>query len=167
VKYAPSLPTLNRFAVLAPEPEEKSKTPNDEDTFARNPLPKGDTRPQEWERHLLMALVRAVAPSPNSLCVKIEIQTTDMAVVVGAHALLDSSTTGLFVDEGFVWAHGLTTHEVTCPIPVYNINGTLNKAGAIREVVDMILRYKGHSECMALVVTWLRKEQVILGYPWL
>jgi hypothetical protein len=26
----PLLPTYNRFAVLAPEPEEKSETPNDE-----------------------------------------------------------------------------------------------------------------------------------------
>jgi hypothetical protein len=104
----PSLPTSNRFAVLVPELEEKSETLNDEDTFAKNPLPKGDTQPQKWEQHLPMALVRAIAPSPNLLRVKIEIQTMDTAVVVGAHMLLDSGTTGLFINEGFVRVHGLT-----------------------------------------------------------
>jgi hypothetical protein len=71
------------------------------------------------------------------------------------------------MDKGFMRAHGLTTRKVTYPIPVYNIDGTPNEAGAIQEVVDVILRYEGHSERMALAVTQLRKEQVILGYPWL
>jgi len=32
------------------------------------------------------------------------------------------------------------------PIPVYNVDGTLNEAGSITEVVDLILRYRNHLE---------------------
>ena len=43
----------------------------------------------------------------------------------------------------------------------------LNKAGPITEVVDMILCYKGHSECTIFTVTATRQEDVILGLQWL
>ncbi len=35
------------------------------------------------------------------------------------------------------------------------------------EVVDLILRYKRHSERILLAVTNLRKKNLILGYTWL
>ena len=39
------------------------------------------------------------------------------------------------------------------PIPVYNVDRTLNEAGSIREVVNMIMTYDQHSECILLTVT--------------
>src|SRR6267154_6572845 len=50
------------------------------------------------------------------------------------------------------------------PIPVYNIDGTLNEAGSIHEVVDVVLCYKDHSEQVQFVVTGLGKQDAILGY---
>jgi transposase InsO family protein len=50
---------------------------------------------------------------------------------------------------------------------VYNIDGTLNEAGSIREVVDVVLRYKDHSERVQFAVTGLGKQDAILGYTWL
>src|SRR5262249_51523654 len=64
-------------------------------------------------------------------------------VVKGVTALLDSGATGLFIDRDFVWTQGLTTRPLTHPIPVWNVDGTMNAAGAIQEVVDLILRYRG------------------------
>ena len=53
------------------------------------------------------------------------------------------------------------------PIPVYNVDGTLNEAGSITEVVDLILRYRNHSEQTLFAVTCLGKQKLILGHSWL
>jgi len=50
---------------------------------------------------------------------------------------------------------------------VYNIDGTLNEAGSIQEVVDVVLRYRDHSEQVQFAVTGLGKQDAILGYTWL
>jgi len=50
---------------------------------------------------------------------------------------------------------------------VYNVNGSPNKAGQISEVVDVVLRYKTHSERTLLAVSNLGKQNMILGYTWL
>src|SRR5712664_1455056 len=82
-------------------------------------------------------------------------------------ALLDCGATGLFVDRGFVDRNRITTRTLSRPIPVYNIDGTLNKAGSICEVVDVVLRYRDHSEQVQFAVTGLGKQDAILGYTWL
>ena len=48
-------------------------------------------------------------------------------------ALLDSGATGMFIDQEFVKAKNLTTRQLPQPIPLYNIDGTLNDAGSIHE----------------------------------
>ena len=53
------------------------------------------------------------------------------------------------------------------PIPVFNVNGSPNEAGSICEVVDLVLDYKGHSECTQLAITQLGKQDLILGFSWL
>jgi len=47
------------------------------------------------------------------------------------------------------------------------VDGTLNEAGSIREVVDMIMTYNRHSERILLAVTCLGKQSMILGFTWL
>ena len=47
------------------------------------------------------------------------------------------------------------------------VDGTLNKASSITKVADMIMTYKGHSEWIILTVTWLGKQDTILGMTWL
>jgi hypothetical protein len=58
-----------------------------------------------------------------------------------------------------------------CPltklIPIYNINGTANDAGAITDIADVILYYENHLECTQLAVMHLGKQSLILGYNWL
>jgi hypothetical protein len=58
-------------------------------------------------------------------------------------------------------------HPLTKPIPVDNVDGTANDAGAITDIADVVLRYKNHSERTQLAVTRLGKQSLILGYNWL
>ena len=53
------------------------------------------------------------------------------------------------------------------PIPVYNVDGTLNEAGSITEVVSLILHYNNHSERMTFCVTNLGTQKLILRHSWL
>jgi len=49
-------------------------------------------------------------------------------------------------------------------IPIYNINGILNKNGQILEVVDVILYYQLYLEYILLMVFSLGKQDLILGF---
>jgi len=57
--------------------------------------------------------------------------------------------------------------NISHPIPVYNVDGSSNKAGQISEVIDVVLCYKIHSERTLLAVSSLRRQNMILGYTWL
>jgi len=54
-------------------------------------------------------------------------------------ALLDSRAMGSFIDQGFVHSKRLNTWTILCPIPVFNVGGSPNKASEISEVVDILL----------------------------
>jgi len=61
-------------------------------------------------------------------------------------ALIDSGAIGLFIDIDYVWSKNLKTQCLLRAILVYNVDGTPNKAGHIIEVINLIVRYKDHSE---------------------
>ena len=82
-------------------------------------------------------------------------------------ALLDSRAMGNFIDKDFVHMKGISTQSISCPIPVYNVDGSPNEAGQISEVVDIVLHYKTHSERTLLAVSSLGKQSIILSYTWL
>ena len=109
----------------------------------------------------------ASTPSANSLDIKVEIVTTDTQEIMSIKALINSRATGLFIDWGYVNRSRLTTQTLSKPIPVFNVDGTPNEAGSIREVVDIVLHYQDHSEHVQFAVTGLRKQDMILGYTWL
>ena len=101
------------------------------------------------------------------LVVKVEIKTTDTGEVRSGHALIDCGATGKFMDQSYVEKHQLTAWKLQCTIPVFNVDGSLNEAGSITEVVDAILRLDGHSERTAFAVTSLGRQEIILGFTWL
>ena len=61
----------------------------------------------------------------------------------------------------------MNTRTLSRNIPVFNVDSSPNEAGQISEVVDVILRYKTHSERMLLAIFRLGKQNLILGYDWL
>jgi hypothetical protein len=116
-----------------------------------------------WERCLPKKFIIATTPSDNSLNIDVEIETTDTAMKRNTNTLVDCGTTGLFVDAEYVRSNNISTRRLTTPIPVYNVDGTTNEAGAITKIADVILRYKGHAERTQLAVTLLGKQSMILG----
>src|SRR6266481_2921225 len=114
-------------------------------TLKTPPTPKASptypVRLKCWERRLPWKYMVAATPSTNSLNIKVKIVTTDTQETKSVKALLDCRADGLFIDWDYVWKNQLTTRALTCPIPVYNVDGTANKAGSICEVVDMVLQY--------------------------
>jgi len=74
---------------------------------------------------------------------------------------------GNFIDRDFIWTKGINTRSISRPIPVDNMDGSPNEADQISEVIDVVLRYKTHSERTLLAVSSLGKQNMILGYTWL
>ena len=83
------------------------------------------------------------------------------------NSLVDSGATGNFIDREYVCSHRLTTRRLSKPVPVFNIDGTPNEAGSITEVVDLVLRYRNHSERTLFAITGIGKQHLILGHSWL
>jgi len=80
---------------------------------------------------------------------------------------LDCGATRSFINRDFVCLKGMNTWTLSCNIPVFNIDGSLNETGQISEVMDIVLHYKTHSERILLAISGLGKQSLILGYDWL
>ena len=52
-------------------------------------------------------------------------------------------------------------------ILVYNVDGTSNEVRHITEVIDLIVRYKNHSEQATFHVMGIGHTTIILGHTWL
>jgi hypothetical protein len=102
-----------------------------------------------------------------SLLVDVEIESIDTAVKRCMQALIDCGATGCFIDIEWAKLNNVPTHPLTKPIPVYNVDGTANDAGAITDIADVILHYENHLEHTQLAITCLGKQSLILGYNWL
>jgi len=82
-------------------------------------------------------------------------------------ALLDSGTTGMFMDRQMTARHGFKLQKLDRPIAIRNVNSTNNSGGAITHQVECNVFYKGHVERMRIDICDLGKTEVILGMPWL
>ena len=68
-------------------------------------------------------------------------------------ALLDSGATGMFINRDFVQKNRLETTPLPQPIPVHNVDGTLNEHSSITEEIEVILLHGEHSERAHLAAT--------------
>ena len=82
-------------------------------------------------------------------------------------ALLDSGTTGMFMDRQMAARHGFKLQKSDRPIAIRNVDSMNNSRGAIMYQVKCNMFYKGHVERMRMDVCDLGKTEVILGMPWL
>jgi len=122
----------------------------------------------KWEKRLpKLLLISVLDAQGTSLLLPVEIGTTDTSELHSVKALLDSGATGSFIDRDFVRSKGMNIRTLSRNILVFNVDGSPNEAGQISEVVDVVLRYKTHSERMLLAVSGLGKQNLILGYDWL
>jgi Retroviral aspartyl protease len=103
----------------------------------------------------------------SKICLNVEIKVADMHAKIEVEALLDSSATGLFINHALVQNNGIATCVLDHPIPVYNIDGSLNRGGSITEEVTLIMAYQGHQEKAIFEVCHLGKANLIIAYTWL
>jgi hypothetical protein len=173
VSSAPSFVSNNRYACLFPENDNCFHEPAcraiDAQRTPATPVvtPSSKHSRKGWERKLPLRYTAATTPGTNSLHLPLEIESTDNAMKLSLDGLVDCGATSDFIDSAYVASQGIPVRHLSQPIPVFNVDGTPNEAGSIREVVDMVLRYKTHSERVQLAVTRLGKEKLILGYSWL
>jgi len=63
--------------------------------------------------------------------------------IVEILALIDSGTTGVFMDERFAQQYSFTQQKLPKNIEVFNVNGTLNQNSSITEKVETSLEISG------------------------
>src|SRR5579859_3461024 len=161
----PLLQKYNRFSCL--EVEEYEDTSDQEEPAVPKSEERMEVKMKKWEKKLPSAYVLAATPGSNSFKLRVEIQTTDTQEIKAAMALLDCGASRLFVHRRFVEKERLNMRSLTNPIQVRNVDGTSNEAGPITEVLNLILRYQGHSERATFAVTSIGDQDLILGLPWL
>jgi len=98
---------------------------------------------------------------------RVELEKLESHEGIAVKALLDSGTTGLFMDTTFVKEKGFKMEKLKNPLLVRNVNGTVNVGGAIMYQVEYNMFFKGHMERMRMDICNLEKTEVILGMPWL
>jgi len=97
----------------------------------------------------------------------IRIEKIDTHEGVMVKALLDSGTTGMFMDKRTAAKYRFRLQELERPITIRNVDGMNNSGGAIMHQVECNVFYKGHVGRIRIDICDLRKTEVILGMPWL
>jgi len=96
--------------------------------------------------------VRQTFKMLREVWLNIGIEKLDTHEGVTVKALLDSGTTGMFMDNRTTARHGFTPQKLERPIMVRNVDGTNNSGGAITHQVEANVYYKGHVERMRIDV---------------
>jgi len=97
----------------------------------------------------------------------IGVEKVDTHEGITVKALLDSGTTGMFMDKKMAAKHEFRLQKLERPVAVRNVDRTNNSGGAITHQVEVNMYYKSHVERMRMNVCDLGKTDMILGMPWL
>ena len=87
-----------------------------------------------------------------------------------AHALLDSGAEGVYCNTSFIKKYGIPTHAVDCPVYPINVDGTLNKQGAMRYAAILRMGMSvdpNHWETVEVAITNIGQSKILLGTDWL
>jgi len=107
--------------------------------------------------------VRRTFKMLREVWLNIGVEKIDMHKGVMIKALLDSGTTGMFMDRQTAARYGFKLQKLERPLVVRNVNGTNNSGEAITHQVEWNVFYKGHMERIRMDVYDLGKTEVILG----
>ncbi|KAF8226858.1 hypothetical protein L208DRAFT_1497592, partial [Tricholoma matsutake] len=110
--------------------------------------------------------IRSARIEPE-ITLTVGLKTVDTHAAIDVEALLDSGATGLFINQSLITRNSINTHKLAQPIMVYNIDGTVNHGGTIKEEVTMVLKHQEHQERAVFEVCNLGKTNLIIGCPWL
>jgi len=111
--------------------------------------------------------VRRTLKPLREVWLEVGIEKLDNHKGVTVKVLLDSGTTGIFVDKKFVEEHGFRLEKLGQPVEVKNVNGTSNSRGNITHELECNVFYRGHHERLRMDICNLGRTKMILGMPWL
>jgi hypothetical protein len=61
----------------------------------------------------------------------------------------------------------IPTKQIPRPIPIYNVDGTLNKDRTIKEYVEIRMIIQDHVERIQFAVSNIGESDVFIGHEWL
>ena len=79
--------------------------------------------------------------------------------------LIDSGATDNFISERLLKRMKIGKLHLQKLRTIWNIDGTHNKAGTIKDFVDLQVRVGPKIEEMKFLVTDLGEDEIVLGYP--
>jgi len=82
-------------------------------------------------------------------------------------ALVDSGATDCFMSPAFIKRMKLGTQPLHKLRKIWNIDNMENKDGLITHYVDLNVQTKNIHREMRFLITNIRNEDIVLGYPWL
>jgi len=82
-------------------------------------------------------------------------------------ALIDSGCMHTTIAVDTVQREKLPTEKMRTMMEIYNLDGTRNKYGKIKEVVPITLEIGEHTEQINAVVSGITETDIFLGYDWL
>lgn len=110
-------------------------------------------------------VLKSSAPNKSSFTLPVTLWVFN--VKAQTEALIDSGASANFIDKSFARSNNLVTYTIANPHTVYNVDGTVNKAGQIKEYVRAYVNIGDHKSTHKLYLTNLGKKEVILGMPYL
>src|SRR6266702_7283958 len=81
--------------------------------------------------------------------------------------IVDSGATDNFISERLLKRMKIGKIHLKKPRYIWNIDGTHNKSGSIKEYVDLQVQVRPKKEEMRFLVTHIGEDELVLGYPWL
>jgi hypothetical protein len=82
-------------------------------------------------------------------------------------ALLDSRATENCMDISTAKRLGLGMQKLSRPIPIYNIDGTKNKAGALMHYTELLIQKDEQQAIQQFYLMHLGEDHTVFGLPWL
>jgi len=87
---------------------------------------------------------------------------------INAEAVLDSGAEGLYCNTSFIKKYSLPTCDIELPVYPRNIDGTLDKQGAIRHAAILRMGIGArHWENIEVTITNTGRHKILLGTDWL
>jgi len=105
--------------------------------------------------------------SLREVTMKIGLERIDMQEGTTVEALLDSRVIRLVMSSEFARKHGFKLKKLERLMNVRNIDGSLNKKGPIKHIVEVNIYFKEHRERIEIDVIEGQKWMVIFGMLWL
>jgi hypothetical protein len=81
--------------------------------------------------------------------------------------LVDSGSTDNFISDKLLKRMKIGKLNLKHPRIIWNVDGTHNRSGMIKQFVDLQVRCGDKMENMKFLITDLGEAEIILGYPWL